>query len=77
MGGRHSISVASISLADDGGPVRTSDDLSIAKDSIGWVHVELNNKVAAYGAGDLIEGVVLMRLKENLHSNGTKYTLTL
>ena len=75
VGGRHSISVAGISLAD--GPVKRSEDLSISKDSVGWVHIELNNKVAAYGAGDLIEGVVIMRLKENSHLNGTKSTLTL
>ena len=75
MGGRHSISVAGLSLAD--GPVRTGEDLSIASEQIGWVHIELNNKVAAYGAGDLIEGVVLLRLKDNAHYNGTKSTLTL
>ena len=63
VGGRHSISVAGISLAD--GPVSNTEDLSIVKEEIGWVHVELNNKVAAYGAGELIEGVVLLRLKEN------------
>ena len=75
MGGRHSISVAGISLADE--LVRAPDDLSLSKDTVGWVHIELNNKVAAYGAGDLIEGVVLMRLKHNSHFNGTKSTLTL
>ena len=75
VGGRHCISIAGISLAD--GLVQATEDLSLSKETVGWVHVELNNKVAAYGAGDLIEGVVLLRLKENQQNNGTKSTLTL
>ena len=62
VGGRNSISVASLAL-DDVLDVRRFDK-KLIENKIGWVHMQVENRVANFGAGDIIKGFILLKIND-------------
>ena len=62
VGGRNSISVASLAL-DDVLDVRRFDK-NLIENKIGWVHMQVENRVANFGAGDIIKGFILLKIND-------------
>ena len=62
VGGRNSISVASQAL-DDVLDVRRFDK-KLIENKIGWVHMQVENRVANFGAGDIMKGFILLKIND-------------
>ena len=62
VGGQHSISVASMALDDVLDVRRFNKDL--IENKIGWVHMQVENRVANFGAGEIIKGFILLKIND-------------